>query len=194
MVSIPILPTMRLVALLVALLLVAGCGSNLFHQKETPADGASFKPVAMRLHPIFTGIKSWQGDAQPDGIEAELEFLDAFDDPAKAAGRVIFELFAYNNKSPDPRGNRLANPWVGSIGTIEEQRTRWNRTSRTYSFQLAFPAINPTETYVLTASFEPVGGSRLFSRTILRGREPVPVSEDRTREPTTAASVTQPAN
>jgi len=163
-------------------------------RRDTPADAKLFAPATMRLHPIFTGVKDWTSDGVPDGIEAELEFLDAFEDPTKASGRVIFELYDHQTKSPDPRGTRLGNPWVGSIGTVQEQRARWNRTSRTYSFQLTYPGISAGKTYVLTASFEPQGAPRLFSRTILRGRETIPerVSEDSNREPATVPAVTQP--
>ena len=49
-----------------------------------------FAPTGMRIHPIFTQVEDWTKDNTPDGIEAQLEFQDQFNDPTKAAGRVLF--------------------------------------------------------------------------------------------------------
>src|SRR5437868_3820097 len=78
-----------------------------------PDDAAMFGPVSMRIHPIFTQVKDWTGDNHPDGVEALIEFQDQFGDPTKAAGNVIFELYSYRAYHPDPRGDRIVNPWVG---------------------------------------------------------------------------------
>jgi hypothetical protein len=123
----------------------------------------------MRIHPIFTQIKDWTGDGKPDGIEALVELQDQFGDPTKASGRVLFELFEYKPYEPDPRGARLA-LWPGALGTLEDQQARWNRTSRTYSFQLKYDAIDPAHGYVLTATFELSGGGRFFDRTVFEAR------------------------
>ena len=58
----------------------------------------------MRIHPIFTQIADWTHSGKPDGIEAQLEFTDQFGDPTKASGKVLFELFSYQNDSPDRAG------------------------------------------------------------------------------------------
>lgn len=120
-------------------------------------------PVSIRIHPTFTQARSWTGDDKPDGIEALLEVRDRWDEPIRATGKVIFELYEYRTGYPDPRGKRLVNPWVASLATVEDQTTRWDRVSRAYTFQLAYPQINRGRTYVLTASFETEGG-RLFDR------------------------------
>jgi hypothetical protein len=151
------------------LLFVTGCHHDFSPERAASGGQQLFAATSMRIHPIFTGPKDWTGDGKPDGIEAELEFQDQFGDPTKAAGTVIFELFAYEKANPDPRGIRLANPWLGSIATVAEQQARWNRTTRTYSFQLAYPKIEPDHDYVLTAIFDPTGGRRFFDRTILQG-------------------------
>src|SRR5204863_386407 len=136
--------------------------------KPDPVPATMFGPKAMRIHPIFTQVKDWTGDGKPDGIEALIEFQDQFDDPTKASGRVIFELFEYRKDFPDPRGVRIANPWIGSLVTLADQRERWNRTSRTYSFQLAMDSIRANRPYVLSATFEQSGGGRFFDRVILQ--------------------------
>ena len=121
-------------------------------------------PVSIRIHPTFTQPKSWAGDDdKPDGIEALLEVRDRWDEPIRATGKVIFELYNYRTGFPDPRGARLVPPWVTSLATVEDQAARWDRVSRAYKFQLAYPQIDPERTYVLTASFETEGG-RLFDR------------------------------
>lgn len=136
---------------------------------RSPADAALFAPVSMRIHPIFTDVKDWTGDGVPDGIEALLEFQDQFGDPTKASGSAIFELFTYRAYHADTRGERVVNPWLASVKTLAEQQARWNRTSRTYSFQLAYPEIREDRSYVLTASFD-TGTTRFFDQMVLQGR------------------------
>jgi hypothetical protein len=150
-------------AIAVAALLVptvAGCRSGVRPAARTSDEAALFGPRSMRIHPIFSQVKDWTGDGEPDGIEALLEFQDAFGDPTKAAGTVVFELFDYRAYNPDPRGERLASAWVGSLRTLDEQRARWNRTSRTYAFQLAYPDVRRDRSYVLSAAFDRGGDGR----------------------------------
>ncbi|HLL90645.1 MAG TPA: hypothetical protein VK324_15195 [Tepidisphaeraceae bacterium] len=114
----------------------------------------------MRIHPIFTQPKAWTDATVKangyDGIEALIELTDPFNDPTKAGGRVIFELYEYRRHVPDPRGVRLAPPWVFELRTIAQQKEHWRRIGSAYSFQLPFPLI-PGKTYVLTAQFELTG-------------------------------------
>ena len=152
------------------LLLLGGCGQPLL-DLETSPDTSFFSATTMRIHPIFSQAKDWSGDGKPDGIEVLIEFQDQFGDPAKAAGTLLFEVFDYRIANPDPRGPRLANPWIGSIATLEDQRARWNRTSRTYTFQLAFPQVDKSKSYVLTAMFRSTTGGRFFDRIVLEGEE-----------------------
>jgi hypothetical protein len=155
---------------ILACIALVGCSTKPF-ERDT-SESPLFGPERMRLHPIFTQVKDWTGDGVPDGIEAEVEFQDKFDDPTKAAGKFLFELFSYRSGFPDPRGERLVNPWVGSLTTLAEQRDHWNRTSRTYSFQLAMPGISPTRSYVLTAMFEHGDGRRFFGHVVLNAQQP----------------------
>jgi hypothetical protein len=173
-------------ALLVALVL-AGCQSGDAPYPRDDVDAALFGPSAMRIHPIFTRLSDWTGDGTPDGIEALIELQDQFGDPTKASGSIIFELYTYRPYSPDVRGDRLA-VWTGSLQTLQDQKDHWNRTSRTYSFQLAKPYISPTTDYVLTAQFDLASGGRFFDRTILEGQSPQP-RQPATR-PTTSPATT----
>jgi hypothetical protein len=136
---------------------------------RTPVDQALFAPTAMRLHPAFTQVRDWTGDGQPDGIEAVVEIQDQFGDPTKAAGRILFELYTYRPHNPEPRGQRLVNPWEGRLDSLEDQRARWNRVNRAYIFQLAYPQVQGRQDYVLGATFELSQGGRFFDRTIIEG-------------------------
>jgi hypothetical protein len=172
-----------------SIFLLVGCKTFQSYPRDA-TDAALFGPSAMRIHPIFTQVKDWTGDGQPDGIEALIELQDQFGDPTKASGQVIFELYEYRKHDPDPRGERLVNPWIGDLSTLDAQRERWNRTSRTYSFQLAYDQIKATESYVLTAEFQLNNGGRFFDQIVLEGKQPEPTSN-----PTSAPSTeptTQP--
>lgn len=159
-----------------------GCNNSPAADDAAVDEAALFGPAAMRIHPIFSDVKDWTGDDDPDGIEILIEFQDQFGDPTKASGTLIFELFDYRIANPEPRGRRLVNPWVGSIVTLDEQRNRWNRTSRTYTFQLAYPDIDAGKSYVLTATFNSTTGERFLDRAVLEGEE---VTLEPTRATTT---------
>jgi hypothetical protein len=177
----------RWIVLSASVFLLLGCQSSApLPRSET--DAMLFGPAAMRIHPIFTQVKDWTGDNRPDGIEVLIELQDQFGDPTKASGRVIFELFEYRQFDPDPRGIRVVNPWIGDLSTLDAQRDRWNRTSRTYGFQLQYDQISDTKFYVLTATFELSNGGRFFDRIILEPKEPPIVQPRSTTAPSTGPS------
>ena len=152
-----------------------------------------FRAVAMRLHPVFTQIRSWTGAGAPNGIEAMIEFQDQFGEPAKASGEVVFELFQYRKGFPDPRGARVVSPWVAALDSDAAQRAHWSRAGRTYGFQLAYPEINPKATYVLTATFELVGGGRFFDRIVLESAGKDSQTEPPATSPARLPGVRNPA-
>lgn len=159
---------MRILLALFSALLLIGCAT---HQPEIPNDQAPapmFKPAAMRLHPVFSQIRDWNGDGKPDGVEAMLEFQDQFGEPVKAMGNAVFELFEYRSGYPDPRGQRLVNPYLATLDNAAAQRSHWNRAGRAYNFQLAYPDVSPKRSYVLTVSFQLADGSRFFDRIVLQ--------------------------
>ncbi|MGH7177953.1 MAG: hypothetical protein ACREJC_11275 [Tepidisphaeraceae bacterium] len=160
----------------VVILVFCGC-QNARPAPRSESDAQMFGPVAMRIHQIFTQVKDFDGDDKPDGVEALIELQDQFGDPTKASGRVIFELFEYRPYDPERRGRRVANPWIGELESLDEQRDRWNRTSRTYGFQLAYDQIQESKNYVLTAEFQLDSGGRFFDEIILEGtRGPAPAT------------------
>jgi hypothetical protein len=172
--------------------------SRTVERESSASDVPLFDPTDLRIHP-FTAVKDWTGDNKPDGIEALLELQDRFRDPTKGSGSVLFELYTYRRNYPDPRGDRLA-AWRGSLLTLEEQKAHWNRISRTYSFQLAYPDVRTDKSYVLQVWFDQ-GGRRLVSQVVLESQETpgattqptaIPVTQPVLRPATLPAPATQP--
>jgi len=194
----PLRATLYSTACAAAAIAIAACQPATTRLTERDnADAPLFAPTDLRIHP-FTALKDWNGDNKPDGIEALLELDDRFREPTRATGTVLFELFEYRRNHPDPRGDRLA-AWRGSLQTIEEQRARWNRISRTYTFQLAYPAIKAEHSYVLQAWFD-VGGRRLTSQVVLEAQEAklanpstIPVTQPASRPTTLPVQPIQPS-
>jgi hypothetical protein len=155
---------------LVAVWIVAGCSPQQDPMPRTTEEDRLFGPVSMKLD-TFSKVKDWEGKGVPQGIEALIEFDDRFGDRTKAAGTVVFELFDYRPYWPDPRGNRLANPWTGSLTTYDEQKAHWEAASGAYMFRLAYDQAAWNHDYVLTATFETVAGARFFSRIVLQGQK-----------------------
>jgi hypothetical protein len=129
-----------------------------------------FEPASMRIHPVFTKAIDWTGDGRADGVEVLTEFSDGFGDTCKASGELTFELFTFAERSPDTRGKRVSDPWVVPIRTADQQRERWSRTARGYSFRLAADKISADQRYVLSATYAPQTGPRLFDRVVLGPR------------------------
>jgi hypothetical protein len=154
-----------------ACLLLNGChsGGDPAPLPRDSTDAALFGPSTMRLHPIFTQVKDWTGDGIPDGIEALVELQDQFGDPTKASGHLIVDLYQYKKYDPQRKGNWLAE-WQADLSTLEAQRDYWNRTSRTYGFQLAWGQIKLDQNYVMTAEFQLNNGGRLFDQLVLEAQ------------------------
>ena len=177
-----------LFGVLLLMFVVAGCGSQPRWQPDNEPE--LFAPIAMRIHPVFTQLRDWTNDGKPDGIDVLIECQDRFGDPAKAAGNAVFEIYSYRPGYPDPRGERLSPPFLASIENVAAQRDHWNRTSRCYSFQLAWPAINPRATYVLTATLEVAGGQRFTDRLVIEP-PPLEIPREQPQQPSTIPA-TQP--
>jgi hypothetical protein len=149
--------------------MVCGCHEDPPPVTANSTDATLFGPKTMRLHPIFTQVKDWTGDNIPDGIEALVELQDQFGDPSKASGHIIIDLYDYKKYDPQRKGLWLAE-WQADLSTLAAQRDYWNRTSRTYGFQLAFPQITLDKNYVLTAEFQESNGQRLFDQLVVEAQ------------------------
>jgi hypothetical protein len=185
-----------IVCSVVAVLVSAACQPLSRESERVSKDLPLFAPTDLRVHP-FTAVKDWTGEGRADGVEVLLELQDRFRDPTKATGSVLFELYAFRQNFPDHRGDRLA-AWRGSLLTLEEQKAHWNRISRTYSFQLAYPDVRADRSYVLQVWFDE-GGRRLTSQVVLEpqqeetgGTRPdIPVTQPVLRPASQPAAATQ---
>lgn len=147
--------------------LLVSCDAQTPPRDRTMEENRLFSPVSMHLD-NFTKVRDWIGDNTPDGVEALIEFDDAFGDRTKAAGTILFELYDYRPGWPDPRGDRVVNPFSASLQTYDEQKAHWDRASGAYTFRLAYDKARFDQSYVLTATYDgPIGGHRLFSQIIL---------------------------
>lgn len=169
---------MRRAAATILLLALVSCGGRPQPPAAAPAESQFFTAESMKLSPVFTRVADFDADGNSDGLEALVELQDRFNDPTKAVGRIVFQVYRYRPYNPDPRGERVAGPFEGRIDTAADQKARWSRVNRAYIFQLAFPNAQKTGDYVLEAMFESSTGGRLFDRMTLEGErdQPAPAS------------------
>ena len=64
-------------------------------------------PAEIIVEP-FTGLKSFDDDDLPDGIEVVMRPVDAFGDPVKIAGHLIIEVHQFRR---DERSNSGTSSW-----------------------------------------------------------------------------------
>lgn len=153
---------------LMILLTLAGCETlSGKPQPRSVEENQLFGAVSMKLD-TFSKIKDLAGTGKPDGIEALIEFDDRFGDRTKASGKIFFELFGYRPGWPDPRGERIVNPWSASLANYDEQKAHWERASGAYAFRLACDQLAWNQNYVLTATFESSSGQRFFTQIVLK--------------------------
>jgi hypothetical protein len=164
--ALPMLGAMAIAGLIATQI---GCHGEPQPMPRDATDAALFGPSTMRLHPIFTQVKDWTGDGVPDGIEALVELQDQFGDPTKASGHLILDLYDYKKYDPQRKGLWLAE-WQADLSTLASQRDYWNRTSRTYGLQIAYPQIALDKNYVLTAEFQLNSGGRLFDQLVIEAQ------------------------
>jgi len=121
-----------------------------------------YSPRAIKILP-FTKPRSFDEDLVPDGLGVSLRALDSTDDPTKAIGTFMFELYAYRPASQDRRGQLLQH-WTQHVGP-EDQAQFWERITGSYEFQLSWEGspILPEKRYLLAATFQAgPGADRLF--------------------------------
>ena len=156
--------------------LLAGCARDVPPTSDA-AEDQLFIAREAKLHPVFTKVADFNADGRVDGIDALVELHDQFGDTTKGAGTFTFELFGYKAGQPDPRGERLSDPWQVPVITEAEQRERWSRASRCYTFRLEAPQVSRAKSYVLALTYAPADGNpRSFDRIVLAGVENAPAS------------------
>lgn len=140
--------------LLLASLLIGGpnlgCANPLTDRRP-----AMFGPTTLRINPTFTRLQRFDSNGEVDGIEADVEFRDDFGDATKAAGIIFFELFTYEPQGPDVRGEAVGEPIRFDLSSMGAQRRHWQNVIRSYRFQLRFDDLEPSASYVLSATWQP---------------------------------------
>ncbi|HWL92240.1 MAG TPA: hypothetical protein VNT79_01785 [Phycisphaerae bacterium] len=122
-----------------------------------------YSPRDIKVLP-FTKPRSFDmKDDIPDGIAVSLRPLDAMNDPIKAYGTFMFELYAYRPASGDRKGQWLQT-WTQPVLDLDDQKKFWERVTSTYEFQLTWEGqpLQPQQKYLLVASFQAPGSDRLF--------------------------------
>lgn len=174
------------------LLVVAGCAGahgTLNHGGQT-AMLELLMPSRIEIVEPFTGVKSFDQDATPDGIELLLQAVNSLDNPGlMIAGHVRVELYEFVGGSADHKGRKL-DQWDVDLVTADDQRRHWNQVTQMYEFRLAAnPAtIPPVERFVLAVSFRSPLGQQLSDESTLdygpnshpaAGFRPLGLSRDR---------------
>ena len=136
---------------------LVGCAGS-GHPLSRPAE---LSVQRIRIQP-FTKPASFDDDERPDGLSVWVQAQDAFDDPVKATGDLVFELYSFRPASSNPKGEQLVS-WHHAIRSRADQRTFWDRPSQMYHFELAWsPPPAAAETYVLAVTLTTPHGDHLF--------------------------------
>lgn len=161
--------------LLITAFAVGGCQRGAISQTEGSASAEQlvgyYSPRTIKILP-FTKPRSFDNKSDiPSGIAVSLRPLDAMNDPVKAYGTFMFELYSYQPASSDRRGKWIQT-WTQPIQNLDDQRKFWERVTSTYEFQLdwAGSPIPPQKKYVLVASFQAPGSERLFDEYVFEFR------------------------
>jgi len=150
------------------LLAWAGCEQSLPVVKSPSGNNGSFDrlsayglytPVKIDIMPLteFVGPADIE---EPTGINVYVSLLDSFDCQGKAPGVFRFELYEYEQLSPEPKGKRIVLwPDIDLTAPAENNR-HWRDFLRAYEFNLDFEP-EPSRTYILQATCITPDGKRL---------------------------------
>lgn len=136
---------------------LAGCAS----QKEDVSDPATHQslsllmPARIIVEP-FTGLKSFDDDARPDGLEVVLRPVDAFGDPVKIAGHLLIELYRFRPASGERKGLKVEQ-WDIELTSAADQRKYWNHVTQMYEIPLMLGpealALEPDQKFVIEVTY-----------------------------------------
>jgi hypothetical protein len=154
------------VVVTVALAGVIGCASQpaALDDPVTVQSLSLLMPAEIIIEP-FTGVKSFDADDIPDGLEVVLRPVDSFGDPVKIAGVVRIELYHFQPASGEPKGRRIEQ-WDVAINTSREQETYWNNVTQMYEIPLErdVSGMSPDERYVLEVTYNTPLGEHMVSQ------------------------------
>jgi len=112
----------------------------------------------------FTGLKSFDDDDEPDGLEVVLRSQDSFGDPVKIAGLIRIELYAFNPASGEAKGRHIEQ-WDIPLVTTQDQRTYWNPFTQMYEIplELDLASTTPADKYVIAIVYNTPLGEHMFT-------------------------------
>ncbi len=113
----------------------------------------------------FTGLKSFDDDDSPDGLEVVLRPVDSFGDPVKVAGQFRVELFHFRPASGEVKGRRIEQ-WEVPIAKPRDQQTYWNRYTQMYEIplELDLSSVSPQDRYVLEVTYNTPLGEHMVTQ------------------------------
>ena len=134
-------------------------------QRRVDLDDAATAQMLLLLMPDriivepFTGLKSFDDDARPDGLELVLRPVDAFNDPVKIAGALRVELYRFRQASGQRKGAKIEQ-WDVPLNTPRAQRLYWNHFTQMYEIPLELDLASAAgaDKYVLEVTYNtPLG-------------------------------------
>lgn len=130
-----------------------GSGSNLLSAYT------SYTAAKIDIVPLTEFICVSGGEEEPK-IKVYVGLLDSFDCQIKAPGVFRFELYEYVERSPEPKGKRIAIWPDVDLTDAVENNNYWRDYLRAYEFNLDFePERN--KRYILEATCLSPNGKRL---------------------------------
>ncbi|MCP4251339.1 MAG: hypothetical protein GY778_30250 [bacterium] len=156
-----------LVAMTGAMLSSAGLACD---QRSVDLDDAATGQMLSLLMPDkiivepFTGLKSFDDDPRPDGLELVLRPVDAFNDPVKIAGAVRVELYQFRQASGQRKGAKIEQ-WDVALNSQQAQRLYWNHFTQMYEIPLELDLASAAgaDKYVLEVTYNTPLGEHMVS-------------------------------
>lgn len=134
---------------------------------------ALLMPSRVEIVEPFTRAGSFDGDAQPDGIELLVQASNALDSPGlMVAGTMRVELYEFLPASGERKGRQL-DQWVIELADKEQQRRYWNQVTQMYEFHLGVDVqkVPVADQYMLAVTYSAPWGERLTDECVLPFRE-----------------------
>jgi hypothetical protein len=122
-------------------------------------------PAEIIVEP-FTGLKSFDDDDLPDGIEVVMRPVDAFGDPVKIAGHLIIEVHQFRPASGERQGRKIEQ-WDIELASTRDQQKYWNRVTQMYEIPLALGpeamALGAGEKFVIGITYNTPLGEHMIT-------------------------------
>lgn len=120
-------------------------------------------PTRIIVEP-FTGLKSFDDDDQPDGLEVVLRPVDAFKDPVKIAGSIRVELYHFQPAAGERKGAKIEQ-WDIPLISMRDQDTYWNRYTQMYEIplELDVATAEPADKYVIEVTYNTPLGEHMIT-------------------------------